>query len=83
MLSSLNHHLRILKFQVHSAYLEYLRSGSLPSAEAPSDWSAPVIQRSRWYDLFSVEDRKEALRGVWGVMGYMAREIDEKADEPK
>ena len=29
--------------------------------------------RSRWYDLFSAEDRVEAMRGIWAVLGLLMR----------
>jgi hypothetical protein len=78
LVSSLNHHISILKMTVHSAYLEYLNTGMLPSISSEDEdedesWCTPQILRSPWYDMFKVEDRLEALRGLWGVMGYLAR----------
>jgi len=83
MISSLNHHISILKLRIHSAYLEYMDSGILTSKPPPGEWCAPVVLRSRWYDLFNVEDRLEAMRGIWGVMSYLARETDEQPSEMK
>jgi hypothetical protein len=76
--SSLNHHISILKLTVHKAYLKYLSSGALPPATLDSKWCSPMVQRSQWYDLFSTEERLEAMRGIWGVMGYLARGTPEK-----
>jgi hypothetical protein len=74
LVSSLNHHISILKMTVHSAYLEYLNTGIVPSMPPEDElWCAPQVQRSPWYDLFESEGRTEALRGLWGVMGYLAR----------
>lgn len=75
LLSSLNHHLSILKLRVHAAYTEYLLSGTLPDP-LPQDpgWCRPVLQRSKWWDLFEMEERIEAFRAVWGVMAYLTRE---------
>lgn len=74
LVSSLNHHISILKLSVHSAYLEYLLTGMMPMV-SPEDesWSSPEIVRSPWYDLFKPDDRIEAMRGLWGVVGYLAR----------
>lgn len=74
MVSSLNHHISLLKLRIHPAYLEYITEGRLPK-EAPtdSDWFSPKLQRTKWFDLFNVDDRTEAMRGIWGVMAYLMR----------
>ena len=79
MVSSLNHHISLLKLHVHSAYLGYLTNGKLPENQ-PIDphWCSPTLQRTRWYDLFNVEDHTEAMRGLWGVLSYLLRS-NEKA----
>ena len=81
MISSLNHHISILKLTVHDAYMEYLASDTLPNPlPAHSDWCGPKLQRSEWFDLFDVEQRVLAFRGIWGVMEYLSRlqEVAEK-----
>jgi hypothetical protein len=78
-ISSLNHHISILKLTVHKAYIEYLTTGQLPIFP-PSDtdderaWYSPKLQRTRWYDLFDVDDRVDAFRAVWGVVGWLTRD---------
>lgn len=74
MISSLNHHISLLRLHVHPAYMRYITEGKLPD-EAPADpsWCSPKLQRTRWYDLFSAEDRAEAMRAVWGTMAYLMR----------
>jgi hypothetical protein len=74
MVSSLNHHISVLKLHVHPSYIKYLTDGTLPE-DTPSDpdWCSPKLQRTRWFDLFDVEDRKEAMRGIWGIMGYLSK----------
>ncbi|KAI6814390.1 hypothetical protein KC332_g2067 [Hortaea werneckii] len=75
MVSSLNHHICILKLTVHVAYIDYLVSGELPeSRPQEEEWYRPKLQRSQWYDLFAMEQRVEALRALWGVMSYLMRE---------
>ncbi|KAF2807799.1 uncharacterized protein BDZ99DRAFT_420347 [Mytilinidion resinicola] len=75
MVSSLNHHVSILKLRVHPLYVQFLTDGVLPR-NLPKDeqWASPVLHRTRWYDFFVVEDRIELMRGLWGIMGYLMRQ---------
>jgi hypothetical protein len=75
MVSSLNHHICVLKLRVHRAYVDFLLEGRMPEKGDGVDpaWVSPVLQRTRWYDLFNVEDRTEAMRGIWGIMAYIMR----------
>lgn len=78
MVSSLNHHISVLKLRVHRLYLQFLADGELPMTEdLGTAWWSPKLQRTRWFDLFDVEDRKEAMRGLWGTMAYLMRSKDE------
>jgi len=77
MVSSLNHHISFLKLTFHVAYVDYLVSGDMPNPRPKNaDWCRPRLQRSQWFDLFEVEQRVEAFRGLWGVMAYLMRETD-------
>lgn len=77
MVSSLNHHISLLKLHVHPAYLDYLTYGKLPKSQpSDPDWCSPKLARTRWYDLFKVDDRIEAMKGLWGVMSYLLRAKD-------
>lgn len=76
LVSSLNHHISVLKLRIHALYLDYVANGVLPNSTHAEDWSSPTLQRTRWYDLFVAEDRAEAARGIWGVMAYLARPED-------
>jgi hypothetical protein len=79
MVSSLNHHISLLKLRVHPLYMEYLTNGKLPeSTPSDMDWCSPKLQRTRWFDLFSIEDRTEAMRGIWGVFSYLMRTEDQR-----
>ncbi|KAK0859566.1 hypothetical protein LTR91_020857 [Friedmanniomyces endolithicus] len=76
MISSLNHHIFIVKLTVHEAYIDNLVSGaplfdSMTGAPGPAK---PKLQRSQWFDLFDEQQRVEAFRGVWGVMAYLTRD---------
>jgi hypothetical protein len=75
MVSSLNHHISILKLTIHEAYVDSLTSGT-PPKNLPSirDWGRPRLQRTEWFDLFDTEQRIAAFQGLWGVMSYLNRE---------
>ncbi|KAH4895362.1 hypothetical protein HBI80_221360 [Parastagonospora nodorum] len=74
MVSSLNHHISVLRLRVHPAYLDFLTDGILPTQPPKdADWCSPKLQRTRWFDLFNMDDRTEAMRGIWGIMSYLMR----------
>jgi len=74
MVSSLFHHISILRLDVSFNYLEYLAKGTTPAfSQADTSWCSPKMCRTKWYDLLIAEDRTEALRCLWGVMSYMLR----------
>ena len=76
MVSSLNHHISILKLTIHKEYVEFLRTTALPQP-VPTDpgWCSPRLQRTPWFDFFDVDQRTQAFRALWGVMEYLTRKI--------
>lgn len=77
-MSSLNHHIAIVKLTVHGAYMDHLSSGTMPDpVPSDPDWCRPRLQRSQWFDLFNMEQRVEAFQGLWAVMSYLNRELEE------
>ncbi|OQO11690.1 hypothetical protein B0A48_03417 [Cryoendolithus antarcticus] len=75
MVSSLNHHISILKLTIHDAYLDYLAGVGFPSVPLmESDWSTPRLQRSKWFNLFDADDRVEAFSALWAIMSYLTRD---------
>lgn len=77
MVSSINHHLSILRVLVPPAYLLYLATGTASPSHPGPNSPPPAgleLRRSRWYDLLDAGDRAEAMRGVWGLMAYLMRE---------
>ena len=80
MVSSLNHHISILKLTVHWAYVEYTKTEEMPQP-VPEDenWCRPRLQRTQWYDLLDIQERVEAFRALWGIMSYLMREVNEPA----
>ena len=65
----MNHHLSIVRTRVPDKYLRDLTSGS------DADLDEPLAQlRSPWYDLLTINGRLEAMRAIWGVLGWLLRE---------
>lgn len=91
LISALNHHLSILRVRVPTKYIDFLTNGTLSGNKgetiaAQYPWFELRVQRSRWYDLLKPEDRAQAMRGVWGVIGWMMRDVggdEEAADDEK
>ncbi|WPH00557.1 Hypothetical protein R9X50_00338700 [Acrodontium crateriforme] len=84
MVSSLNHHICILKLSIHGTYTDTLSSGRFPdSIPAENKWCQPIMQRSQWFDLFDVEQRVLAFRMLWGVMTYLTRTMEGDEEESK
>jgi hypothetical protein len=83
MISSINHHISILHLRVHKRYLDILTFGD--SSVAPTDgqpWHVLKLQRTRWFDLLDVNDRKEALKGVWRLFHHQLRPTRPEGDVP-
>jgi len=82
MVSSLNHHISLLKLCIHPAYLAYITEGKLPDqSPSDSDWCSPKLSRTRWFDLFNIDDRIEAMRGLWGILSYLMRADDKRHED--
>ena len=84
-LSAANHHACILHMSVHEDYLEWMETGKSPpskdvekgqgnSSHEQRQSNFLYVSRSRWYDLFDVEQRKELLTGIWRIMCWMSRD---------
>ena len=74
IISALNHHISILSFDIHPEMLRYLARGD---REAEAAWWGVKMQRSRWYDLLHPQDRLEAMKGVWAILGWMMRNTED------
>ena len=75
LFSALNHHISIVHLRVYHRYIEHLGKQHRKSKVVPlgQPWYRLEMRRTRWYDLFSMEDRVEAMRGIWAVMGCLMR----------
>ncbi|KAL1310966.1 hypothetical protein AAFC00_001186 [Neodothiora populina] len=75
MLSSMYHHVSVVKLRVHGAYIDYITDGRMPeSLPEDPEWCRPVMQRSEWFDLFNRTQRVEAFRCLWGALCYLNRQ---------
>lgn len=91
MLSTVNHHVCLLKLSIHQDYVEWLETGKAMDKEDPRAAETSnqaqrhmlYMKRSRWYDVFDVEQRKELLTGIWRVMSWVSREEVPKEEMEK
>ncbi|KAI2627540.1 hypothetical protein GGR54DRAFT_589396 [Hypoxylon sp. NC1633] len=79
VLSSLFHHLCVLRVRVPERLLDVL-AGEPEQEEEGRDWGRLDVWRSQWFDLFVVEERLEAMRLLWGMMAWVMRKQDEDGD---
>lgn len=86
LISSINHHVSILRLKVHKSYISFIETGEAPSQTQPTSsdndsdtklesppWFVLELRRSKWYDIFSADDRVEVMRGIWGIMAWLMR----------
>ncbi|KAI5919743.1 hypothetical protein F4810DRAFT_473769 [Camillea tinctor] len=85
VVSSLFHHVSVLRVRVPERLLDVLDGGVEEQEEGEGEgrkegirkggrsWGKLEVWRSRWFDLFLVEERLEAMRLVWGMMAWVMR----------
>ncbi|KAL9005306.1 MAG: hypothetical protein Q9180_009801 [Flavoplaca navasiana] len=78
LISSLNHHISIVNTRINDRYLDYITHGAKEKGFDPStqEWWILEVKRSKWFDLFDPHDRGEAMRGIWGFMQWMTRDVE-------
>ncbi|KAF7561976.1 hypothetical protein G7046_g2145 [Stylonectria norvegica] len=72
VISSLFHHISVLRVRVPNRLLEVLDGEDEPNLSKRS-WGKVESWRSPWYDLFEIDQRVAAMQMVWGVMAYQMR----------
>ncbi|PNP39147.1 hypothetical protein TGAMA5MH_08999 [Trichoderma gamsii] len=72
VISSIFHHVSILRVRVPDRLLEVLGGSADPDVTQRS-WGRVQGWRSKWFDLFDVEQRLSAMRMLWAVMAYQMR----------
>ncbi|KAI0799320.1 hypothetical protein GGR55DRAFT_669767 [Xylaria sp. FL0064] len=94
VVSSLFHHLCVLRVRVPDKLLLVLDGAVEDVAEKGEEqdqdagvekdeysWGKLEIWRSKWFDLFVVEQRLEAMRLLWGMIAWSMRRTDGGKDE--
>ncbi|KAI1751079.1 hypothetical protein F4782DRAFT_506743 [Xylaria castorea] len=76
VVSSLFHHLCVLRVRVPDRLLEVLDGAEDDQRGGRCSWDKLEIWRSTWFDLFVPEQRLEAMRLLWGVMAWSMRKMD-------
>ncbi|KAM0244882.1 hypothetical protein ACHAQJ_010697 [Trichoderma viride] len=79
VISSIFHHVSILRVRVPDRLLEVFGGSPDPDVTRRS-WGRVQGWRSRWFDLFDVEQRLAALQMLWAVMAYQMRKEPEDND---
>ncbi|KAI1319574.1 hypothetical protein F5Y16DRAFT_417780 [Xylariaceae sp. FL0255] len=79
VISSLFHHISVLRVRVPDRLLQVLDGGPEDGPEredsySEHSWGQLEIWRSQWYDLFRIEERLEAMRLIWGMMEWAMRD---------
>ncbi|KAG6011291.1 hypothetical protein E4U43_008413 [Claviceps pusilla] len=72
ILSSLFHHMSILRVRVPTRLLDVLDGSPEPDATKRS-WGKVEAWRSPWYDFFQVDQRVAAMQSIWAVMAHLMR----------
>jgi hypothetical protein len=72
VVSSLFHHVSILRVRVPNRLLEVL-DGARDADLTKRSWGKVEAWRSPWYDLFMADQRIEAMKLVWIMMAYQMR----------
>lgn len=85
-MSSINHHISILHLRIHQNYIEHLdqtpaQSRSSEATQQP--WYLLDVKRSKWFDLLVAEDRLEAMRGIWAILGWQMRNMTDDKEKTK
>jgi hypothetical protein len=81
VISSLFHHLSILRVRVPDKLLAVFDGAEEGKGEGGRSWGKLEIWRSKWFDLFLVQDRLEAVRLLWGMMAWSMRKTNDREDE--
>lgn len=72
LISSLFHHVSVMRVRVPTLLLEVLDGAPEPDP-THRGWGKVEAWRTPWYDLFDAADRIESMRLIWSVMAYQMR----------
>jgi hypothetical protein len=77
VISCLFHHVSVLRVRVPNRLLEVLDGAD--EGTQTCGWGTLEVHRSRWFDLFIIEERIAAMQMIWGMMAYLMKK-DTSAD---
>jgi hypothetical protein len=77
VVSAMNHHVSVARFRVPLQLVRVLDGDEEELRVVDGQRQGLVMWKSRWYDMFLVEDRIEAMCSIWGMMGWLMRKVDE------
>lgn len=77
VISALFHHISVVRVRVPDGLLAVLDG----EPDEGRSWGRLEVRRSRWFDLFLVEDRIEAMKLVWSMVNFLMREEKEGEGE--
>lgn len=72
--TSVNHHVAIMKMRISKRYLHWLETGEADKREEGGEDDILRIWRSEWFDMFDKEARKAWMVGMWRIMCWVLRE---------
>lgn len=70
VISALFHHISIVRVRVPDRLLAVLDG---EPDDGLQSWGKLEVRRSKWFDLFKVEDRLAAMQLLWSMMAYLMR----------
>jgi hypothetical protein len=80
LLSALNHHVSVVRVRVPMSLMAELEG----EADSRDRRKEPcVMWRSKWYDMFLVADRVEAMTCIWGMMAFIMRRVKGSSETQK
>ncbi len=72
VVSCLFHHVSVLRVRVPDRLLAVLEGADDDDLTART-WGKLELRRSRWFDLFKIDERVAAMELVWSMMSYLMR----------
>jgi hypothetical protein len=81
VVSALFHHVSILRVRVPDRLLAVLEGTAGAGSHGPETWGGVEVKRSRWFDLFQVDDRVEGMQLVWTMVSFLMRKDDDPVDD--
>jgi hypothetical protein len=79
VISSLFHHVSVLRLRVPSRLLDVFDGAE----DDDASWGGVTIWRSKWYDFFVADERINAMKLLWSVFAYQMRRMGQATPEKK